>query len=116
MIVRFDPVILGDPGVVFCTTNNAYPTVQRGEAYPALIRCLPLRCRGAVWDRFPLGGIERLTRQPTRKQKFCTLANSHWSTSKPLLWKMKASLRQHRVFWPTFLAHQPTVDLDPEAF
>ena len=73
VIIRFDPIILGDPGVVFCTTNNAYQTVQRGEGYPALIRCLPLRCRGAIWGRFPLGGIEHLTRQPTRKQKFCTL-------------------------------------------
>lgn len=31
VIIRFDPTILGDPGVVFCTTNNAYPTVRRGE-------------------------------------------------------------------------------------
>lgn len=29
VILEFRPVILGDPGVVFCTTNNAYPTVRR---------------------------------------------------------------------------------------
>lgn len=29
VILVFEPVILGDPGVVFCTTNNAYPDVHR---------------------------------------------------------------------------------------
>ena len=29
VILEFGPEILGDPGVVFCTTNNAYPVVQR---------------------------------------------------------------------------------------
>lgn len=31
VIFAFDPEILGDPGVVFATTNNAYPTVRRAE-------------------------------------------------------------------------------------
>ncbi len=29
VILEFGPEILGDPGVVFCTTNNAYPVVHR---------------------------------------------------------------------------------------
>ena len=29
VILDFGPKILGDPGVVFCTTNNAYPTAHR---------------------------------------------------------------------------------------
>lgn len=29
VILEFDPKILGDPGVVFCTTNNAYSNVKR---------------------------------------------------------------------------------------
>lgn len=29
VILEFGPEILGDPGVVFCTTNNAYPVVRR---------------------------------------------------------------------------------------
>lgn len=29
VILGFGPEILGDPGVVFCTTNNAYPVVRR---------------------------------------------------------------------------------------
>ena len=29
VILVFDPKILGDPGVVFCTTNNAYPVIKR---------------------------------------------------------------------------------------
>lgn len=31
VILEFDPGLLGDPGVVFCTTNNAYPVVHRCE-------------------------------------------------------------------------------------
>ncbi|MYC68699.1 MAG: DUF4433 domain-containing protein [Acidobacteriia bacterium] len=29
-ILEFGPEILGDPGVVFCTTNNIYPAARRG--------------------------------------------------------------------------------------
>lgn len=29
VILEFGPEILGDPGVVFCTTNNAYPVARR---------------------------------------------------------------------------------------
>ncbi len=29
VILKFGPEILGDPGVVFCTTNNIYPAAQR---------------------------------------------------------------------------------------
>lgn len=29
VILDFEPTILGHPGVVFCTTNNAYPSVHR---------------------------------------------------------------------------------------
>ena len=29
VILNFGPEILGDPGVVFCTTNNIYPALQR---------------------------------------------------------------------------------------
>lgn len=31
VILTFGPEILGDPGVVFCTTNNIYPAAQRRE-------------------------------------------------------------------------------------
>jgi hypothetical protein len=33
VILKFRPQILGDPGVVFCTTNNAYEVAHRGEGY-----------------------------------------------------------------------------------
>ena len=31
VILAFSPEILGDPGVVFCTTNNIYPAARRGR-------------------------------------------------------------------------------------
>lgn len=47
VVLVFDPVILGDPGVVFCTTNNAYPVVHRAvgvEGFEQMFR-----------DRIPWG-------------------------------------------------------------
>ena len=31
VVLAFDPVLLGDPGVVFATTNNIYPACRRAE-------------------------------------------------------------------------------------
>ena len=31
VILKFGPEIFGDPGVVFCTTNNIYPAARRGR-------------------------------------------------------------------------------------
>lgn len=31
VVLEFGPEVLGDSGVAFCTTNNAYPVVHRGE-------------------------------------------------------------------------------------
>ena len=31
VVLTFDPVLLGDPGVVFATTNNIYPACRRAE-------------------------------------------------------------------------------------
>lgn len=34
VVLSFDPVILGHPGVVFATTNNIYPACRRSEGRP----------------------------------------------------------------------------------
>lgn len=34
VILEFGPEILGDRGVVFCTTNNIYPAARRGRGLP----------------------------------------------------------------------------------
>ena len=31
VVLAFDPTLLGDPGVVFATTNNIYPACRRAE-------------------------------------------------------------------------------------
>ena len=31
VVLAFDPALLGDPGVVFATTNNIYPACRRAE-------------------------------------------------------------------------------------
>jgi hypothetical protein len=35
-VLAFDPVILQDNGVIFCTTNNAYPACSRGRGREGL--------------------------------------------------------------------------------
>lgn len=38
VVLSFDPAILTHPGVVFATTNNAYPECRRAEGLPGLER------------------------------------------------------------------------------
>ena len=38
VVLSFDPVILGDPGVVFTTTNNIYPSCKRAEGLAGFSR------------------------------------------------------------------------------
>lgn len=45
-ILRFGPEILGDPGVVFCTTNNAYPTVRRAVGLQGFEQMFATRIAG----------------------------------------------------------------------
>jgi len=44
VVLSFEVDILGDPGVVFTTTNNAYPGVERGEGVPGFVRLFDDPC------------------------------------------------------------------------
>ncbi|MDE0497781.1 MAG: DarT ssDNA thymidine ADP-ribosyltransferase family protein [Acidimicrobiaceae bacterium] len=46
VILKFGPEILGDPGVVFCTTNNIYPAAQRWSGLPGFERLFAPRVAG----------------------------------------------------------------------
>jgi hypothetical protein len=46
LLFVFDPEILADPGVVFTTTNNIYPSVLRGEGMSGFDRLFASAVRG----------------------------------------------------------------------
>ena len=116
VIVRFDPVILGDPGVVFCTTNNAYPTVQRGEGLSGFNQMfaaeVPWGCMGSVSTR-----RNRAPNQTTNPQAEILypreLSLEHLQA---VVVEDESVLETAQGILAHFPAHQPTVDLDPEAF
>lgn len=67
MILEFGPQILGHPGVVFCTTNNAYPVVHRAEGLAGYEQMF---ARRVPWGKF--GSViargEQEPHQPTDRQ------------------------------------------------
>ncbi len=67
VILGFGPEVLGDPGVVFCTTNNAYPVVHRCEDLPGFEQMfateIPWGYQGSVCTR-----IGRQSNQTTDPQ------------------------------------------------
>ena len=67
VILSFDPKILGDPGVVFCTTNNAYPVVNRCRGIQGFEQMfapqVPWGYQGSIHTRIKQG-----SNQPTDPQ------------------------------------------------
>lgn len=63
VLLAFDPEILGDPGVVFATSNNAYPGVERREGVVGFER---------LFDDFCPNGFGRLARRSSLPDHFTT--------------------------------------------
>ena len=114
VILEFGPEILGDPGVVFCTTNNIYPSAHR--------------CRG-------LQGFEQMfaAEVPGRYQRLNTRNHrAPYQTTDPqaeVLYPFELSLKHlHTVTVPddhvhkaaeaarSHFRHKPKIKKDPEAF
>lgn len=116
VIIRFDPEILSHPGVVFCTTNNAYPTVQRGEGLSGFNQMfaaeVPWGKRGSVSTR-----RNRAPNQTTNPQ-----AEILYPRELSLEHLQAVAVEDESVLETVdgilthFPAHQPSVVLDPEAF
>ena len=114
VILGFGPQILGDPGVVFCTTNNIYPAAHR--------------CRG-------LRGFEQMfaAEVPGRYRSLSTrrgrVPRETTDPQAEVLYPFELSLKHlHTVAVPdddiydaveaalALFPHVPKIELDPEAF
>ena len=116
VIIRFDPEILSHPGVVFCTTNNAYPNVQRGEGLSGFDQMfaseVPWGYKGSVSTRG-----NRAPHQTTNPQAEILypreLSLEHLQA---VVVENERVLETAQGILTHFPAHQPPVVLDPEAF
>lgn len=115
VILEFEPVILGDPGVVFCTTNNAYPVAHRCRGLQGFEQMFAAR---VPWGY--LGSVhtrrERTPRQTTDPQaevlypsrvslvNLRTITVAHEETCDSVVGAL------------SFYDHDPTVVIKPEAF
>ena len=116
VIIRFDPTILGDPGVVFCTTNNAYPTVQRGEGLSGFNQMfaaeVPWGYLGSVSTRG-----NRAPNQTTNPQAELLYPRElSLEYLQGIVVEDEGVLETVDGILTHFPAHQPPVVLDPEAF
>lgn len=66
VILESGPEILGDGGVVFCTTNNIYPAARRGRGLPGFERMFAPKVAG--WYGHPVVRGERPSNQTTDPQ------------------------------------------------
>ena len=51
VVLAFDPKLLGDPGVVFATTNNIYPACRRAEGLDGFRNLFADSVVGRTWPR-----------------------------------------------------------------
>ena len=66
VILEFGPEILGDQGVVFCTTNNIYPAARRGRGLRGFEQMFAPRVLG--WYGYPVARGHRQPHQATDPQ------------------------------------------------
>jgi hypothetical protein len=116
VIIRFDPVILGDPGVVFCTTNNAYPNVHRGEGLPGFNQMFAPEVQ---WGHY--GSVStRRNRSPSQttnpQAEILYPLELSLEHIQAVVVEDESVLETAQGILTHFSAHQPTVVLDPEAF
>lgn len=116
VILEFDPEILGDPGVVFCTSNNAYEATFRCRGMRGFKQLfapyVPWGHYGSVSTR-----AGRVPRQPTDPQAEvlypCELALHHLQT---LTVPDNATYDTVQAILANLAEQDPRVRVDPEAF
>lgn len=119
VILEFDPEILGDPGVVFSTTNNAYPVAQRATGLEGFEQLFAPAVRwgyqGSVHDRS--GRQPNQTTDPQAEALYpfaLTLDHLHTITvnDETTLYAVEAALSVLHYKLP----RKPDIVLAPEAF
>lgn len=114
VILEFGPKILGDGGVVFCTSNNIYPATRRGRDLQGFEQLFAPKVAG--WYGHLAARADRSPRETTDPQA-------------EVLYPFELSLKHlHTVIVPdddvyeavdaalSHFAAEPKIDLNPEAF
>lgn len=114
VILEFGPEILGDPGVVFCTTNNIYPAALRWAGLPGFEQLFAPRIAGRY------GRVTQRNSKP---------ANRTTDPQAEVLYPFELPLTHlHTISAPvdevyeaavaalTHSSYEPRVVIDPEAF
>ncbi len=114
VILEFGPEILGDSGVVFCTTNNIYPAARRGRGLPGFEQLFAPTVAGRYGH--PVNRGDQPSKQTTDPQA-------------EVLYPFELSLEHlHTVTVPdddtedvveaarSHFHHKPMIITDPEAF
>ena len=114
VILEFGPEILGDGGVVFCTTNNIYPSARRGRGLRGFEQLFAPTVSGRYGQSAPRG--DRPPYQTTDPQA-------------EVLYPFELSLKHLRTVTVAddhaydaveaaliHFSHEPKIELDPEAF
>lgn len=114
VILNFGPEILGDPGVVFCTTNNIYPAAQRWSGLLGFESLFATRVAG--W-------YGTLTERKDKPPEFATdpQAEVLYPFELPLTHLHKITVGDDDAYEAVIAAlshfpNEPRVEIDPEAF
>ncbi len=114
VILNFSHEILGDPGVVFCTTNNIYPAAQRSRGLPGFEQLFAPKVAGRYGQQTERGTRpSNLTTDPQAEVLYpfeLPLTHLHTVT-------VPDDNAEDAVEAALFhFSHTPKIELDPEAF
>ena len=114
VILEFGPEILGDRGVVFCTTNNIYPAARRRQGLRGFEQLFAPTVPG--WYGYPMARGDRPPHQTTDPQ-----AEVLYPFELPLKHLHTVTVPDDHVYDAVEAAlchfpHEPKIKSDPEAF
>ena len=114
VILEFGPKIFGDPGVVFCTTNNIYPAAHRGRGLQGFEQMFAPMVPGR-YQHMTRATAARPIRRRIHRLRCSTPSNSLSTTSTRSPFE---TARRHDAVFSALnpFPHQPKIELDPEAF
>lgn len=114
VILKFGPQVLGDPGVVFSTTNNIYPAARRCRGFRGLAQLFAPSVPGRYGDLSAREGRSPFqTTDPQAEVLYpfeLPLDHLHTITARD-----GATFDAAKAVRSTF-AHEPKIELNPEAF
>ena len=114
VILQFGPQVLGDPGVVFCTTNNIYPAAQRWRGLPGFERLFAPRVAGRYWR--PTMRTDEPPNRTTDPQAEVLYPFELPLTHLHTITAIADDVYEAAIAALSHFSNEPRVEIDPEAF